>query len=153
MASTDQKQGSDMEMFKGNQFTTLRGIILWGGLIFAVVMLILNYQHLSVSRLIAIPLFITGWFFLWSFSMHYFLVSGDDFIVKNHNYTWKHKVYKLSDIEISFETDQKQGNFLRVWTKKDKNKVYLATTLREKHWLRMKEMLEQKRMTVQNDFF
>jgi len=84
--------------------------------------------------------------------MHYFVLANDYFVVKNHNFIWLKKYYRLKDIkEIVFETQGKQPNCLRVITNDFRNKLYPAGTLRDKNWLELKEELEKKGISVRNE--
>ncbi len=87
-----------------------------------------------------------------SWMMHYFEVSKNFFIAKNHYFFWIKKVYPLNEIkEIVFEQQYKQPNRLRIITKDFKTKFYLAGSLTDKTWLEMKKKLEEKNIEVRNE--
>ncbi len=84
--------------------------------------------------------------------MHYFVVTKDFLIIKNHNFLWATKIYSLSEInEIVYETQGKQPNSMRVITKDFRNKLYPAGTLRDETWLDMKKELETNGIAVRNE--
>ena len=84
--------------------------------------------------------------------MHYFELSKNYFVVKNHYFWWVKDIYKNSEIEIIvFESQSKQPNCLRIITKNYRRKIYLAGTLSDKKWLEMKTELERKNITVRNE--
>jgi len=140
------------ETFKGNQITSLRGVSLWGLIGFLVYMLINNKKPTTVGLSMFFFGISTFWFIGHSYLMHYFQVSDNYFIVKNHNFFWKNKAYNISDIkEIVFETQGKMPNCLRVITKDFRNKLYPAGTLRDKTWLTLKDKLESYNITVRNE--
>lgn len=140
------------EIFKGNQFTSLRGISLWGMIGLFVYMMISKEKVPPTGFLIFFGIFGTFWFTLNSFLMDYFALSDKYFAIRNHNFIWKNEVYRVDDIkEIVFETQGKMPNCLRVITKDFKNKLYRAGTLRDKTWLDMKGRLELKGVTVRNE--
>jgi hypothetical protein len=140
------------ETYKGNQFTSLRGISLWGIFAFFAFMLFSKWQSPPVGLLIFLGAFGTFWFTLHSWLMHYFGLTKDYLVVRNHNFIWKVKIFRLTDIkEVVFETQGKQPNCMRIITKDFRNKLYPAGTLRDKTWLEMKRQLESKGINVRNE--
>jgi hypothetical protein len=87
------------ETFKGNQFTSLRGISLWGVIGFFAFMLLSKWQSPSIGPLIFFGAFGIFWFVLHSWLMHYFGLTKDYLVVRNHNFIWKAKIYRLTDIK------------------------------------------------------
>lgn len=111
-----------------------------------------KWKRPPVGLLIFFGAFGTFWFVLQSWLMHYFGLTKDFLIVRNHNFIWKAKIYRLSDIkEIVFETQGKQPNCMRIITNNYKNKLYPAGTLRDKTWLNLKDKLEANGVTVRNE--
>jgi hypothetical protein len=143
----------NFEVFKGNQFTSLRGISLWGAIGFFTYMFFSSENKLTtIGFLIFFGVFGTFWFTVNSYLMHYFALSDKYFAIRNHNFIWKNKIYRIDDIkEIVFETRHKMPNCLRVITKDFRNSVYPAGTLRDKLWLDMKDKLELKGINVRNE--
>lgn len=142
-------QFENFEVYKGNQFTSFRGIILWGVIGFFLLLIIFGKRPASTGFFIV---FSTFWFSFNSYLMHYFQCSNHFFVVKNHNFFWKIKIFKIADIkEIVFETQSKQPNILRVITRDFKNKIYPAGTLRDKTWLELKSKLEKNNIEVRNE--
>lgn len=140
------------ETFKGNQFTSLRGISLWGLIGLFSFLLISKSPIPSLGLLHFFGAFGTFWFILHSWMMHYFGLTKDYLIVRNHNFVWKAKIYRLVDIkEVVYETQGKQPNCMRIITNDFRNKLYPAGTLRDKTWLDLKDKLEAKGVTVRNE--
>jgi hypothetical protein len=140
------------ETFKGNQFTSLRGISLWGLIGFFTFMQLNNNRPNTVALTIFLIGFSTFWFIANSYFMHYIQVSGNFLVVRNHNFFWMKKAYNIRDIkEIVFETQGKMPNCLRVITKDFRNKLYPAGTLRDENWLALKEKLESYNIKVRNE--
>ena len=145
-------QFENTELFKGNQFTSLRGISLWGLIGFFTVLAIGKETSMKLGGLIFFSLLGVFWFVLHSWLMHYFELTRKFLIVRNHIFIWKMKIYDLSDIkEIVFETQGNQPNCMRIITNDFKNKLYPAGTLRDKTWLEMKKKLELKGIQVRNE--
>ena len=142
----------NIEIFKGNQFTSLRGISLWGLFGVFTFMLIIKETNLKLGDVIFFCLFGTFWFVLHSWLMHYFGLTKDFLIIRNHNFIWREIIYNYSDIkEVVFESQGKQPNCMRVITNDFRNKLYPAGTLRDKTWLEMKKKLEVKGVKVRNE--
>jgi hypothetical protein len=140
------------EIFKGNQFTSFRGVSLWGMIGFFSFMLLSKGNVPPWRAIVFVGIFCSFWFFLNSYLMDYFALSDKYFEVRNHNFIWKNNVYRIDDIkEIVFETRQKMPNCLRIITKDFRNKLYRAGTLRDKTWLDLKDKLELKGITVRNE--
>jgi hypothetical protein len=150
--SKDAIRFENEETFKGNQFTSLRGISLWGLIGFFTFLLISKRQNPPLGLLIFFGAFGTFWFVLHSWLMHYFGLTKDYLIVRNHNFFWKVKIFRLTDIkEVVYETQGKQPNCMRIITNDFRNKLYPAGTLRDKTWLDLKDKLEAKDVTVRNE--
>jgi len=144
--------GDFYETFKGNQFTSLRGISLWGLIGFFIYMVINNKRPVNIGGVLFVSSFSIFWFIIFSYQMHYFQVSDNYFLVRNHNFFWKKKAYNIADIkEIVFETQGKMPNCLRVITKDFRNKLYPAGTLRDKDWFALKGKLESYKIKVRNE--
>jgi len=144
------------ETFRGNQFINIHGILLWGVIgffIFAIFSWI-ERQILTTIPLIFSVVYCTGWFFSFSYLMHYFGLTKDYLIIKNSNFIWMAKIYCLSDIkEVVFEQQGRSPNGMRVITTDFKKKLYIAAPLRKKTWLEMKRELEQRGIKVRDEIF
>ncbi len=142
--------------YKGNQFTSLRGIMLWSLYAIIAVMFILRpgyLEHINVPKFVFFfSLFCIGWYYVNSLLMNYFLLSEHYLAIRNHNLFWKKKLYRLEDIkEVTVETQGKMPNSLRVITKDFKSSVFPAGTLNDKRWLALKDSLKSKGIEVRND--
>ena len=92
------------------------------------------------------------WFSFNAYCMHYFELSKNYFVVRNHYFWWVKDIYKNSEIEIIvYESQAKQPNNLRVITSNYRCKIYPAGTLNDKKWLNMKVELEKKNIKVRNE--
>ncbi|MCH2032325.1 MAG: hypothetical protein MK202_02300 [Tenacibaculum sp.] len=145
-------QFESTEKFKGNQFTTSRGISFWGIIVFMTFIFTANGLILKLGGFIFFSLVITFWIVLHYWLLHYFEMTKKFLIIKNHIFIWKLKIYDLSDIkEVVFETQSNRPNCLRVITNNFKNKLYPAGTLSDKTWLEMKKRLESRGVHVRNE--
>lgn len=138
--------------FKGNQFTSYRGLMMWGLIGFISFMCVHNFISIPIGFTFGIFAFASFFFFIFSSQMNFFLLSKDYLIIKNHNLLWKKNIYRLSDIrEIILETKDKQPYSLRVVTKEYKTKLFQAGTLRDKNWLVLKDTLDGYGVNVRNE--
>lgn len=143
----------NFEEFKGSPFFSIRGITLW--IVILSIVFLLLFTNEKMSKANALKLFIPFgllWFAFNSYCMHYFELSKNYFVVKNHYFWWIKDIYKNSEIEIIvFESQPKQPNCLRIISKNYRRKIYLAGTLNDKKWLEMKIELERKNIKVRNE--
>lgn len=145
-------QFENREVFKGNQFTSLRGISLWGLLLFFAIFVLNKGGITSIRSILILFFFAASWFILQSWLMHYFELTKKYLIIRNHNFIWITKIYDLSEIkEVIFETEGKQPNCMRVITKDFKSRLYPAGTLRDENWLALKSKLENEGVLVRNE--
>ena len=141
------------EEFKGNPIFSFRGIMLWSLIILFVGMIVFSKSKISnIKGLLFLILFCTFWFAFNAYFMHYFELSKNYFVVKNHYFWWIKDIYKNSEIEIIiFESQGKQPNTLRIISKNYRRKIYPAATLNDEKWLEMKMELEKKNIKVRNE--
>lgn len=140
------------DVFKGNQFTTISAIALWGGLVaFIMAYLDGNFQN-SIGMLLVLLTILTIWFLFHSWFMNYFCLTKNILLVKNHNLLWRKNYYRLSDIEeVVIEMPDKHPYCMRIITKNFKSKLYPAATLRTRTWHRLIEELEAKGVSVRDE--
>ena len=139
----------NFENFKGNQFLTFRGFSFW------VIIIFLIYAAFDFTKMhIVNSIYITlggalVWFLLHIYFLHYFQVSNNYLVIRNHIQFWKKVPYLLSDIkEVVFETQPKMPNCLRVITKDFKTKLYPAGTLSNKTWDALQQKFREHKIKV-----
>lgn len=144
--------GELYDTFKGNQLLSLRGVLLWGAIVFFTYTAFTTTTTRKTASLAVYIFFTLLWLILHSLFMNYFKVSQNFLVIKNQNLFWRRKAYRLSDIvEVVFETQGKMPNCLRVITRDFRSKLYPAATLRDKTWLELKDKLESRKITVRNE--
>lgn len=156
--STNETNKKDIEKehfeeFKGNPFFSFRGIMMWSLILFLLFMTFSPFSKISYFN--ALKFFIPFglfWFAFNAYCMHYFELSKNYFVVRNHYFWWIKDIYKSSEIEIIiYESQGKQPNSLRIITKNYRRKLYPAGTLNDKKWLEMKTKLERQNIEVRNE--
>lgn len=139
------------ETFKGKQFISIRGITLWGLIIFIGIILFIK-QPVTFSGIALGSVISILWFVLFSYQLNYFQLSSNYLLIRNHNFPWKKRIFRLSEIsEIVFETQGKMPNCLRIITTDFKSKLFPAATLTDTQWLALKDKLEHYRTEVRNE--
>lgn len=122
--------GIDQELFipyKGNPVFSFRGFLIWGIILFIVLLPICTNRAIHPKGISLIFLFSLFCIFVNSWSMYYFEVSKNFFIIRNHCYFWKKETYPISKIkEIVFENNYKLPYRLRIITTDFKTKSYFA---------------------------
>ncbi|WP_073094321.1 hypothetical protein [Cyclobacterium lianum] len=143
----------DRKLFKGNLFLNFRASILWLIIgIFLWHLVIVPPNHNDVFIFLAVLGII--WFPILAFSTHYFGLTNEYFFVHNHYLYWKKHVYTISSIaEVVFESPGKGPYRLRLITRDYQTKIYAASTLKTKTWLKLKKALEQMGVQVRNEAF
>jgi CRISPR/Cas system CSM-associated protein Csm4 (group 5 of RAMP superfamily) len=91
---------------------------------------------------------------IFSFKMHYFIVTEKYIIVKNSICFWYNKIYEIENVkELVIESPHKQSTSLRIITNDFQSKMYQAGSLRDKTWTEMKEYLLKKEIKVRNETY
>jgi len=132
------------------QLLNYRGIMLWGIVGLIIYGLIINSHKpgLLLFLLILGVLFTSGI----SWYLYYFKVSENYFVIKNPNFFWWRRIYRLSDIkEIVIEQKDKMPMCLRVIQKDFDSELFPASTLWGKDWRQLKAALQEKNIPVRLD--
>ena len=133
--------------YKTSQFKSFRGIILWIFISCAILGIIVSHK-----QILSATYFILTMLLFHSIWMYYPSVKGECLIIKNHNFLWVNRKFKLNNIkECVFDTYNKWPNCLRVITKDFKQYHYPCCTLRDKQWIALKKHIESKGIPVRNE--
>lgn len=146
---------AQVEYYKGIQLLTFRGLLLWApiGCGFAHQLFSNHASVLLTTNMILVYIVIAGWIAFNSWFMNYFGVSRDYFVVKNHVFIWKKKLYRIDNIkEVIYNNfHYKLPNCLTIITKDYRSNFFQACTLSDKTWLELKKALEERGITVRNE--
>lgn len=138
--------------YKGSLFTSIRSLLAMyfiGLLCFG---LVKYADRIKLSLLLFSSPGIICWLLMLIYTVYYFEVTDEFFIVRNPIFFWKKHIYKLDEIDrVYFETRYKLPNGLRVVSNDYRTKLYWAATLNRKTWLAMKQLLEEKGVRVHNE--
>lgn len=142
--------GEKLEKYARCQLFNYRGIVLWGiaGLIMYGLVINGHKTGLLIFLVIIGLSFTSGlsWYF------YYFKLSENYLVIRNSNFFWWNKIYRLSDIkEIVFERGDKMPTSLRVIQKDFDSELFPAAALWGKDWRQLKAALEKKNIPVRLD--
>ncbi len=132
---------TDSEKFSGS-FVNIRSIAFFSIVIIFGVMILksggFQWSHLGFIFMIIVS------FFGFGLQLNYFVVSNQRLIVKNHFLFWTNRVYDINDIiEVDFESPYRRSDALRITTNNFKSRLFSGGSLRNKHWIALKEKLIQ----------
>lgn len=146
----DEIKNESFEIFKGNQFKTYRGLLLWVVIVFCIY-IIIKFP----GSIVTVTPFCALWFFICSRLMNYFSLSNNYLIVRNHNFLWKKRIYRIEDIEeVVFEIQIRKdmnSNCMRVITKDYRDNLFPAETLTKSMWISLGKELKKKKIKVRNE--
>jgi len=154
-AEENLKNSTQFQEYKGYQFLSFSGVyilLIVGPAIYA---LLFKIEKLVMPNFLFFTIAILLWTILCSYFLHYFRLSANHLVIKNHNLFWKKDTYNLSDIkEVVFEASISArfgATGLRLITKDLKSKLYQADSLSNKKWLKLKSDLEKHGIRVRNE--
>ncbi|UBM58370.1 hypothetical protein LAG90_16320 [Marinilongibacter aquaticus] len=137
------------DYFKGSTLFSFRGLSFWGIMLAFIFMFYANpMRHTDtvfvLFGLTPILYLIYGWM------MHYFGLSDEYLIIKNHLFFWQKKVFRLNDVrEIAFTYSHDKGPYNCTIITKDLNsRSFRAGSLSKKNWQAFKAQLEAQGIPV-----
>lgn len=129
------------EKYKGTLFTNLYAITILGLFIFVFFEFI---KKSTLTLFIVDFTFLTLFYLFFGNRLHYFLLTNDSIVIKNHVEPWIYKKYMFDEIAaINFEHFWKVATALRITTKDFKTKSFIASSLRKKHWRKLKSRFKE----------
>lgn len=142
--------------FNGNHFLYANGLLFYGFIVFVLFMFFQNPTRMINNYKALLFLITVGTVMcsIYSFKMHYFIITEKYIIVKNSIWFWFTKIYEIENIkELVIETPHKQSTSLRIITNDFQSKMYQAGSLRAKTWTELKEYLLTKEIKVRNETY
>ena len=141
---------SEFKSYNGYHLLSLFGFGFWF-LHFYAALMIVDYllgdfrnEWFIDAMAIGVMLFMF-WFF--SYGLHYFQVTDEHLIIRNHVALCYKKTYKLDDIQqIRFVTESRMPTALILYTKDYKKRYFHADTLWKKHWKSLRDDLIGKKV-------
>jgi hypothetical protein len=142
--------------FRGDLITSINGIIIFGWLLFILLMVASKPQVFlsNMGALLSISFATVVICGMMIYQLHYFVITDTQVIVKNHIWVWTNKVYDLDKIvEVAVETPHKRSTSLRVIDKDFNSKLYPAGTLRDGTWKELTTELVDRQIIVRNEAY
>ncbi len=140
--------------FNGNHALSFNGIMLYGWIGFFVWLFITgdNNPFDNLGALIVLPIIFVSVPAVFSYQMHYFLLTGKNLVVRNSIWFWRKDSYEITDVrEVVFEIPHRLSTSMRIITTDFRDKLYPAGNLNDKTWLKLKTELEKNGVTVRNE--
>ncbi|MBS1563865.1 MAG: hypothetical protein JST39_05720 [Bacteroidetes bacterium] len=143
--------GGGTQRFAGPFLRLFTGIAFYEVLVLLVV-IPLMLLHFDSIGLVAALIFVWMFVKLFAGQAYYFVVSGEQLLIKNLLYPWYKESILLKEIrDVKFESIQKRGNVLRVVTWDFESYRFAAILLRERTWKALEEALTQNSIPVRNE--
>ncbi len=136
---------------KGNGLLNPNALIFWGLVVFWLIML--GPKLTANMSAIGFSLLMIGFFYgVFGFQLNYYLLSDNYFQIRNHLWIWKRKTFRLIDLkEIVFEEPHRLSKSVRVRTFDFRTTLHPGGSLRDKHWLELRDKLEKKGVEVRDE--
>ena len=139
-------------LYKGNPILCFTGFSMWVLILFIPLFVMLKNNTISVSPLLIFNPLTIFWFIFHARMMDYFEISDNFIIIKNHYFSWKKKTIRMDEIrEVHLFRPYKRSNTLRIIFNDFSTKNCMAASLRTATWLRVKQHLEQNKISVRNE--
>lgn len=145
-------QGDDARTYKGKIFKSFDGVAI------TLFFLVLPYgMPLIVGSvtwsLLLGTFFLLAFFLPLAFRFHYFIITSEGIMVRNHFRLWKRHDYIWSQIlGVTLTKPKKRAdNVLILKTTDGKTKTYYATALSDAIWLQLRNDLQSRSITVTDE--
>jgi len=142
----NQQPDPDIRYFKGNQFKTMVGWLVWVfSLVMPVMFLCFGLWELALG---AFVFFFLLFFLMLSTTLNYFGVSPYFIEVRNHNLPWIRKQFYFEDVSRVAIEKRGKNDCLTVHFKTGKSKQYSGLSLTDELWLSLKQELNSRGVEV-----
>ncbi len=145
-------QGDNARTYKGKIFKTFDGVAIT--LFFLVLPFGLPLLVGSVTWSLTLGIFCLLTFFLpLAFKFHYFIVTSEGIMVRNHFRLWKRHEYLWSQITtvILSKPQKRADNALVLKTTEGKTKTYYAAAISDAQWLQLRTNLQSMGIAVTDE--
>jgi hypothetical protein len=136
----------------GNHFTSMKGIFFYV-LIIPLIFALLIGQAQTTGGYIFISLFIAFFYWLFGHQLHYFKLTSQELIIRNHVMPWVKRRYLLNEIVlINCESPNNRSDAIRIITHNKQSRAYSAGSLRDKHWRKLLNNLRALGIRINKQF-
>jgi hypothetical protein len=143
----------DTRYFRGNQFTCATGIGAWSFVTVVPAAIILlsglslsDFAHTGVMLVPAVAIMLL-FFALLSLSLFYFETDSAQLVIRNHNLSFLKRTFLWHDVaRVVLE-----NNRAEILLHNGSKKVIRAESLKDEHWLALKQHLQNKNISVRDE--
>jgi len=127
--------------YAGNPFITIYTISIL--FIFLMPLFMFSQSHvISIQGIFFLAIILLLISSAYGTQMNYFVLDGENLIIKNHYFFWKNKVYALSNItEANIEQTGRRARALRIMTNDMESKIFCAGSLWKRQWRELRDDL------------
>lgn len=154
-AGQNLNSSTQYQEYKGYQLLSFEGLYIWP---FIGLLIWITYKTDGqiTNNILLFSLAVLSWFMLGSLLLHFFRLTKDCLVVRNHNLLWRKHSYPIAKIrEVIIEEPifgrRINTSMLRIITLDFKTRIYPAGSLSNKTWLKLKSDLEKHGIRVRNE--
>ena len=146
---------TSLEKYSGNHLLTMNGLVAHGSWVFVGWLFLFSDGPMNLIPKAVFSFFILAFCIgLFGYQLHYFKLSEQFLIVKNHVWLWKNDAYHIKDLrEVVFEEPHKMSTSLRIITNNYETKLYPAGSIKNKSWSRLCKKFGKMGIQVRNEAF
>lgn len=135
--------------FKGNQFTCMNGVLMYGTVILLPLIIYLFDQvELAITLFFVFSVVMLLPF---SFTFNYFALTPYGITVRNHLLFLRRITFNNEEIRELILSEKSKDNCLTIVTTDGKEKKYRGASLRDEDWLELKQALVKRRFLVTDE--
>lgn len=140
----------DPKSFSDNT-TSFNGLLFYSFAAFIISIPFTSTKHFSPIAFVLLTPILMMYLGL-GHQLHYFLISENTLVVKNHFWFWKKHIYNLEEIrEVVFEKPGRWSKSVRIITHDFSEKLYPAGSLRSMNWKELKLKFGELNIAVRNE--
>jgi hypothetical protein len=145
-------QGDDARTYKGRIFKTFDGVAITLFFLVLPYGMPLLFGSVIWSLLLG-TLFLLAVFFPLAFKFHYFIITSEGIMVRNHFRLWKRHEYIWAQVVgITIANPKKRGDTALILKTTDgKTKTYFATALSDAQWLQLRNDLRSRNIGINDE--
>lgn len=115
--------------------------------------MVLTDRMQDAGAYIVISIFIAFLYWLFGHQLHYFELTNQELIIRNHVVLWVKRRYPLSEIVlINCESPDKRSDAIRVITHNKQSQAYCAGSPGDKHWRKLLNNLRALGIRINKQF-
>lgn len=146
-AQTSTQVETELEKIAGNPFTSMNAILIMGFISFMIYLMVKDPPFNAANLILILPAAII--YLGLGSQLHYFMISNQRLVVRNHTLPWIKRTYYIDQINSVYkESQHKRSDGIRINTTDYHSKFYSAGSLRDKHWKQLRQKLKENNVHV-----